>query len=577
MRIRHIEIRNFRGIKALSWAVQGDFHCIIGPGDSCKTTILTAVDCALSPRQLTFDDSDFFNQNVEEEIVIQVTLSEWDEAQPDVRELFQESKFAQYKCGLSEAGPLPEPQANGVAALSVSLRVDKSLEPKWFVVKGRDERGDEDRKPIYVADRAALGLSRLDLFADSHFTWGRSTILTRLGGGKQGSLNSVLSTLSREMRQADISAHPGIAACQGIADTVKAEAQKAGVKLITLTPRIDVQRQSTGSGAVSLHEADVPLRSRGSGSKKLISAAMQMQLHNGKNIAMIDELEVGLEPHRIRGLIYKLKSTEQQVFTTTHSPVVLRELTVGEGELHVCKRDAAGIVTVQDLNLVPGIQRFVRSNAEAFLGSRVIACEGPTEIGCLRAYDLYRVDNDDEPPVWSLSTSYFNAGGASEIKIATPKLVSLGYRMAALADNDAHDNLSPQDVAALTAGGVTVCQWDLGNSTERQLFVDIPWENAPELLSKILGSHDSLEPASAINLIQKEPRVAALGLGTDIKIWPDSVVLRQVIGDLAHKGGWIKRIDYAHRAFGFALPLLPETSATKVRLGALWTWMQSNE
>jgi predicted ATP-dependent endonuclease of OLD family len=66
---------------------------------------------------------------------------------------------------------------------------------------------------------------------------------------------------------------------------------------------------------------------------------MQMKLHDGKNISLIDELEVGLEPHRIRGLIYKLKNSNQQIFTTTHSPVVIRELKVVENELYICKRD----------------------------------------------------------------------------------------------------------------------------------------------------------------------------------------------------------------------------------------------
>ena len=50
LRICHIEIRNFRGIRTLSWHVKGDFNCIIGAGDTCKTTILTALDYALSPR-----------------------------------------------------------------------------------------------------------------------------------------------------------------------------------------------------------------------------------------------------------------------------------------------------------------------------------------------------------------------------------------------------------------------------------------------------------------------------------------------------------------------------------------------
>ncbi|MFQ5348107.1 MAG: ATP-dependent endonuclease, partial [Rhodothalassiaceae bacterium] len=180
MRIKHIEIRNFRGIKTLSWQVKGDFNCIIGAGDTCKTTILTALDYALSPRTaLSLDDSDFFNQQVDQDIVIQVTLSDWDETQPDIHKFFQEKAFAQYKCGFDETGPLPEPPSERQVAVSVSLRVDKSLEPKWFIVKGRDEGERTERKPLYASDRAALGLSRLDIFADYHFTWGRNTILTR--------------------------------------------------------------------------------------------------------------------------------------------------------------------------------------------------------------------------------------------------------------------------------------------------------------------------------------------------------------------------------------------------------------
>ena len=52
----------------------------------------------------------------------------------------------------------------------------------------------------------------------------------------------------------------------------------------------------------------MPLRNKGSGSKRLIGAAMEMKLYDGKNISLIDEIEVGLEPHRIRGLIVKLRN-----------------------------------------------------------------------------------------------------------------------------------------------------------------------------------------------------------------------------------------------------------------------------
>jgi putative ATP-dependent endonuclease of OLD family len=323
LRIRYLEIRNFRGIKSLTWAITGDLSCIIGSGDACKTTILTALDFALSPRTaLAFDDADFFNQVVDDDIVIQVTLAEWDPALPHIKGFFQESTFARYQCGLGEDGPAPEP--DGAPAFSISLRVDKSLEPKWFAVKGRDEGDGVERKPIYAAERSLIGLSRLDFFSDANFTWGRNTILTRLSEGSKGGLTGVVSELAREMRQSDISGHQSIAQCKAVADGVRVEARKTGVNLAELTPRIDVQRQTIGAGVISLHEGQVPLRNKGSGSKRLVGAAMQMKLHNGKNIAVIDEIELGLEPHRIRGLLFKLKSSQQQVFATTHSPAVIR-------------------------------------------------------------------------------------------------------------------------------------------------------------------------------------------------------------------------------------------------------------
>jgi hypothetical protein len=557
--------------------VKGDFNCIIGPGDTCKTTILTALEYALSPRSfLTLDDSDFYNQDVSQDIVIQVTLADWDETEANVKRFFQENKFAQFKCGLADTGPLPEPEPNGSDAVSVSLRIDSSLEPKWSVVRGRDEAEDQDRKPIYATDRAVLGLSRIDIFSDFHFTWGRNTILTRLSADNDSSLNTVLSALAREMRQLDISAHESIKDCQTIADTIKEEAENAGVNLGGLSPKIDMQRQSVGAGALSLHDNEVPLRNKGSGSKRLIGTAMQMKLHGGKNISVIDEVEIGLEPHRIRGLIYKLKNSGQQIFATTHSPVVIRELGVADNELYVCKRDAAGAVSLESLGIVSDIQGQVRSNAEAFLGSKIVGCEGPTEVGCLRAYDVFRFDKKS-PPVWTLATSYLNCGGASRIKPIGQQLIALGYQTAVLCDNDAPDQFNEVDIHALRDAGAHICQWDSGNSTECQLFADLPWGNIPELLDTICNSHDTLELATVIDSITKEPRVVEQDLGTDPAVWPESQVLRKVMGDLANNVKWIKRIDYAEEVFNFSLLLLPDTSVIKTRLGELWSWIQRNE
>lgn len=574
MKVKHIEIRNFRGIRSLSWRVNSAFACLIAPGDTCKTTILTALDYALSPRtSLTFDDSDFFDQQTDEQVIIQVTLGEWDETQPAIQSLFQERKFAQYKCGLSRDGPVPEPADDVPVALSVSLRIDKSLEPKWSVVKGRDEADEQDRKPIYATDRATLGLSRLDLFSDYHFTWGRNTILTRLSSEAEGNSNAVLSELAREVRQIDISGHASIAECQTVADIVRKEARDTGVALTELSPKVDIQRHPVGSGALSLHEDNVPLRNKGSGSKRLIVAAMQMKLHDGKNVSLVDEIEMGLEPHRIRGLIYKLRNSPQQIFATTHSPVVIRELEVSAHELYVCTRDLAGTMTVQSLGTISDIQAAVRANAEAFLGSKIVTCEGLTEIGCLRAYDLHRFDASD-PPIWSLSTSYLNCGGASKIRLVCPQLIQLGYEIGVLCDNDATDQLSEAHVRSLRAAGVHVCQWEGTHSTEEQLVTELPWVQVPLLLRRISEGHDTIEHATIIDAVRNDERLTALDLGADPLCWPESSLIRQTIGKLAKDGNWIKRIDYAQKVFAFAFPHLPAEGIMMSRLDRLWRWIQ---
>ena len=574
MKIRHIEISNFRGIRSLSWRVRRDFNCLIGAGDACKSTILTALDYALSPRPyLSFGDSDFFDLDIEQDIVIQVTLADWDERRPEIREFFQEKNFAQFKCGLCDGGPLPEPLSDDEAAVSVSLRVDKSLEPRWSVAKGPEEREDADRKPISHRSRSVLGMSRLDVLSDYHFTWGRNSILTRLSGEARGDLSEVLSQLNREIRQIDISDR--IAGYRDVAEAVRKESSGSGVGLTDLSPKIDIpRRQSMDTGVLSLHEGDVPVSSKGSGSKKLVAVAMQMKLQGGKNISLIDEIETGLEPHRIRGLLQRLKNSEQQVFATTHSPVVVRELAAAN--LYVCCRDDEGRVDVESLGTVDGIQGPLRTNAEAFLGRKIVVCEGATEIGCLRAYDTYRF-GEGGSPVWSLATSYFDSGGAGKIESTCRQLDELGYKTAVVCDNDAPRQISEDTVTQLRETGIHVCQWEKDNSIEKQLFQDIPWENIPELLSVIADAHDTLELDTITDRVRKNPGVKDLKLSNDPAGWPESesLVLRNVMGNLAHEDKWIKRIGRAEEVFEFALPLLPDGTVFKKRLDEFWKWIQN--
>ena len=62
MKLRQISIRNYKGIKELDFSINETFICLIGVGDSGKSTLIDAIELVFtSRRSVEFDDSDFFN------------------------------------------------------------------------------------------------------------------------------------------------------------------------------------------------------------------------------------------------------------------------------------------------------------------------------------------------------------------------------------------------------------------------------------------------------------------------------------------------------------------------------------
>ena len=68
MRIKNVSIKNFRGIKQadLTFPDSQRRICLIGPGDSTKSTVLTAIRYALWPIwNLSVSSSDFYRRKCE--------------------------------------------------------------------------------------------------------------------------------------------------------------------------------------------------------------------------------------------------------------------------------------------------------------------------------------------------------------------------------------------------------------------------------------------------------------------------------------------------------------------------------
>ena len=77
-----------------------------------------------------------------------------------------------------------------------------------------------------------------------------------------------------------------------------------------------------------MHDGKVPIRRAGLGTRRLLAFALQRGTSSKGGITLIDEVEHGLEPHRIRQLIKKLAPEDKvgQIIMSSHSPVPLVEL-----------------------------------------------------------------------------------------------------------------------------------------------------------------------------------------------------------------------------------------------------------
>jgi len=141
-RIRKIQIRNFRSIARLDWFPLPGINCLIGPGDSGKSTILDAIDfCLGARRNLTLSDNDFHQLQLDQPIQISVTLGELDS------HLRSMEAYGLYLRGFDfQSGSIePEPGSGLDTVLTVELTVGDDLDPQWRLVSDRATKLGQSR------------------------------------------------------------------------------------------------------------------------------------------------------------------------------------------------------------------------------------------------------------------------------------------------------------------------------------------------------------------------------------------------------------------------------------------------
>ncbi len=399
-------------------------------------------------------------------------------------------KYGLFLRGWSEADKkINDEKAEGdLAALTVKALLDpESLEWRWEVFNERLE-GEPPR--FGFKDAKLIAPNRLGEYADRHLTWGRNSVLARLEKGPNAS-----ELLASSVRQAKASFAAGDRS--SFDDVVKLTEKVSADFLVPKTQgyeaQLDIHSGMLASGAVSLHDGSMPLRTLGSGSSRLMVAGVQ---NSGptQNITLVDELELGLEPHRIMRLLRHLRSgfpqegeappIVHQTFLTTHSPVVVCELDVAE---LFCVRSNSGSVTVKCTRPTEGkadtAQRHVRSNPHAFLAPRLLIGEGRTEVGFWRGLDDHWCAGDKESFAYQGVVAIDGGGNDNAVKLCL-HMQRLGYRCFILLDSDVE--VSAATKQEIKHAGGQVAEWLDDCDIERRVFLDVPWATVQAIVDYAL-------------------------------------------------------------------------------------------
>lgn len=511
--IRKIEILNFRGIRSLTWMPAPGINCLIGPGDSGKSTVLDAIDLCLGARRnIQFSDADFFNLDVKQAIRICLTVGELDDA------LMNFETYGLFLRGFDPAtgNVEDEPEKELETVLTLTLSVQSDLEPAWTLVSDRATAQNATRNLTW-ADRVELSPTRIGALAESNLGWRRGSVLNRLTDEKADA-SAALVQAARDARDTF-----GDDAAPQLAETLRIVGEAAkelgidvGAKVRAL---LDAHAATFAGGTISLHnEQGVPLRGLGIGSTRLLIAGLQQKAAAQSSVVLVDELEHGLEPHRIIRFLGSLGAKEKtpplQIFMTTHSPVALRELS---GDQLFVLRETGGQHTVMIVGTDDGIQGTIRVYPDAFLAPSVLVCEGASEVGLMRGLDQhFTALGKTSLSARGIALVDCGGGGADRPFERATAFHKLGYRVAVLRDDDKKPTASIEKT--FTDAGNAVFAWRTDRALEDELFISLTDAAVSKMLDYAIELYDdsliddhiksATQGAKTLASVQAEPLTA---------------------------------------------------------------------
>ena len=476
---------------------------------------------ALSPTwNIPFCDNDFYMKNVEEPIEIEVSVK--------IPEIFVlESKFGLYmRFWDAENSTISDvPIEGGNKIITIKLEVKENLEPKWYVYNNCQE---ENYKEISNSDRAKFNCFMISDYTDKHFAWSQGSPLNSLISKKE--LNSTKNNAVEPLRNAlnTINSSDFETFNKTFSENVK-------------TPLVDIDGVKTlmdskeiyyNQNKLSLHDKNgIPFRSKGKGTRRLLSAILQFTNKEDGSITLIDELEQGLEPYRVKTFVRELKnelSNKHQIFITTHSANVITEVNANN---IIVIRNNNGLLEAIDVST--DLQRIIRAFPDALFSKKLIVCEGSTEYGICNQLDeiLFQQNNN---PMFLYGCMPINSNGGSKIFNDCTELNKLKYNLLAFCDTDVSaDNEKKERLKNL---GVKICDCEIGNCIEKQLFKDLPYDAVINLIEYVIEKIFGKSESSFIGTMKR----TYSNINFDDWRTTDTDDIRNAFAEIANNNSWYK-------------------------------------
>lgn len=469
-KLRHLKISNFRGIKSFEHSFSKGITCIIGRGDSCKSTILDAIAYTFAQSwSLRLNDSDFYNCDPSSPIIIEGTVSDI----PD--DLIV--KYHNHLRGITPDGRLiddmeSDDAINAQEVLTIRLSVSRDLEPSWDVVS----YNGAEPSTIKSTDRGKLNVFAISDYSDRHFSLNKGnplySLYQQLNNESHPENENLVLNVVRDAKNAfDDNIGNRF---ESVIEKIKSVAGEIGITLNEMKAMLDHKDIAISENKVSIHEDGIPFRLKGKGSKRLLSLAIQLALTQPSGIILIDEIEQGLEPDRVQHLVNVLsKYEDKQIIITTHSSNVIVEIPCTS--LFIMRKGSCRLQHVEG-----EMQGCIRKSPEAFFARKILVCEGATEIGFCRSINEYRISHNKTSA--SCMGIRFADGAGNEMINYVLGFKDLSYPTALFCDSDCVNiNNRKQEFRDLE---INVIDSEDNCSIEQQVFKDVPW-NVVKALIKI--------------------------------------------------------------------------------------------